>query len=296
MKYVVHDEIGNPADVLVTKDAPAKSLNAGEARVKVLAAPIHPSNLLQISGQYGVAPNLPEIPGSEGVGQVAELGDGVTHLKVGQRVMIVGGNTWQEEIVRSAAHFIPLPDMGETAANSAVGEYVIQLAKQRGLKSVNVVRRESLVDNLKALGADVVLVDGPDLAERIAKATNNSPVRLAIEAVGGETFSRVIQSVAYQGTLVTYGALSMTMPELPLQAVIFNDVRVKGFWLTKWFESATDQDRQAAYGEIIPLVVSGAIKAKIDSRFSLDDIKDAVNRAAASGRDGKVLLIPNKEV
>lgn len=328
MKYVVHDKIGNPADVLLVKDAPAKILASGEVRVKVLATPIHPANLLQIAGQYGVAPNLPAIPGGEGIGRIAETADDVTNLNVGQRVMLAGGNTWQEEIVGPAAQFIPLPDAGDveqlsmltvnpitallmltrfvdlkpgdwiiqSAANSAVGEYVIQLAKQRGLKSVNIVRRESLIDNLKALGADVVLVDGPDLPERIAESTENAPISLAIEAVGGETFTHLIQSLTYQGTLVSYGVLSMQLPTLPLQAVIFNDVRIKGFWLSKWFETASDQDKQAAFGEIIPLVVSGTIKAKIDSRFSLDEIQEAVNRAAAPGRDGKVLLIPNADV
>lgn len=325
MKYVVHDKIGNPADVLTVKESPAKTLASGEVRVKVLATPIHPANLLQISGQYGIAPNLPAIPGGEGIGRVAESSDDVATLKVGQRVMLTGGSTWQEEIVGPAAQFIPLPDVGDveqlsmltvnpitallmlstivdlkprdwvvqSAANSAVGEYVIQLAKQRGLKTVNIVRRESLIENLKDMGADVVLVDGPDLPQRIAEATEKAPISLAIEAVGGETFTQLMQCLKYQGTLVSYGALSMQMPVLPIQAVIFNDVRVKGFWVSKWFEMASDQDKKVVYGEIIPLVVSGAIKAKIDSRFSLDEIKEAVNRAAASGRDGKVLLIPN---
>ena len=327
MKYIEYEEMGVPAQVLKIKDALTRPLNTGEVRVKVLASPIHPSNLLQIAGQYGVAPALPAIPGAEGIGRVVETAPDVDALKIGQRVMLAGGSTWRQEIVAPVAAFVPLPDVGDveqmsmltvnpltahliltgfvdlkpgdwilqSAANSAVGEYVIQLAKQRGLKSVNLVRRESLAPELKALGADIVLVDGPDLGERIAAATGGASIALAIDSVGGETFSRMVESVATGGTIVAYGSLTKQPPLLNSIAIIFNDVRVRGFWLSKWFGTASPAEKQAAYGQVIQLVASGALKAKIDSRFSLDEISKAVTRAAEDGRAGKVLLIPNRE-
>lgn len=327
MKYVQHDEIGNPSLVLKVMDAPSRPLTAGEARVKVLATPIHPSNLLQIAGQYGTPPTLPAIPGAEGIGRVAEIASDVTGLKVGQRVMLAGGSTWREEIVAPAAAFVPLPDVGDveqmsmltvnpltahlilsqfvdlkpgdwvlqSAANSAVGEYIVQLARQRGLKTVNLVRREALAPELMALGADVVLKDGPDLASRIAQATGGGVISLAIDAVGGETFSRMVECLKTGGTIVAYGSLSLQPPQLNSVAIIFNDVRVRGFWLSRWFQTASGPEKQAAYGQVIQAVASGALKAKIDSRFSLDDIGAAVARAAEGGRAGKVLLIPNPE-
>jgi len=293
----------------------------------VLATPIHPSNLLQIAGRYGVAPALPAIPGSEGIGRVVETAPDVRTLRVGQRVMLAGGMTWRQEITAPAAAFVPLPDIGDveqmsmltvnpltahliltgfvdlnpgdwiiqSAANSAVGEYVIQLAKQSGLKTVNVVRREELASDLTALGADVVVTDGPDLPARIAAATGGAAISLAIDAVGGETFSRLVEALASGGTIVAYGSLSMQPPVLNSIAIIFNDVRVRGFWLSKWFQTASAQDKQAAYGRVIQAVASGALKAKIDSRFAIDDIAAAVTRAAEGGRSGKVLLIPNAE-
>ena len=327
MKYIQYEKLGNPADVLQIRQAPARPLNSGEARVKVLATPIHPSNLLQIAGQYGVAPSLPAYPGADGIGRVVEVAPDVVDLRVGQRVMLAGGATWREEIVAPVTAFVPLPDAGDveqmsmltvnpltahliladfvdlkpgdwlvqSAANSAVGEYVIQLAKQRGLKTVNIVRRENLVAELKALGADVVLTDGPDLAERIATATGGATISLAIDAVGGDTFARLVDSLATSGTIVAYGSLTKQPPLLNSVAIIFNDVRVRGFWLSKWFATATAAAKQAAYGQVIQLVASGALKAKIDSRFGIDDIAAAVRRAAEGGRSGKVLLIPNAE-
>ena len=327
MKFVQHDEIGDPARVLKVMDAPSRPLAAGQARVKVLATPIHPSNLLQIAGQYGTLPTLPAIPGAEGIGRVAEIAPDVAGLKVGQRVMLAGGSTWQEEIVAPAAAFVPLPDVGDveqmsmltvnpltahlilsqfvdlkpgdwvlqSAANSAVGEYIVQLARLRGLKTVNLVRREALAKELTTLGADVVLTDGPDLAARIARATGGAPISLAIDAVGGETFSRMVECLTTGGTIVAYGSLSMQLPQMNSVVVIFNDVRVRGFWLSRWFQTATGPEKQAAYGQVIQSVASGALKARIDSRFALDDIAAAVTRAAEGGRAGKVLLIPNRE-
>ena len=332
LKYVEFSQIGDPAEVLEVKVDKARPLKSGEVRVKVLATPIHPSNLLQISGNYGIDPVLPSTPGSEGVGRVMETSAEVTHLTVGQLVLLTGGGTWRDEMVAPAASFIPLPDLGSpssevieqlsmtainplsallmltsfvdlkegdwivhSAANSAVGGYIIQLAKQRGIKTVNVVRREGLAEDLMSKGGDVVLIDGPDLVAKIASATGNAQVVLAIDAVGGETFTRLAQSLGYGGTVVSYGVLSGKPVTLNPAITIFNDIRIRGFWLAKWFQNAGMKEKQAAFGEIIPLVASGALKANVDSRFTVSEIKQAVTRAAQRGRNGKVLIVPNAD-
>jgi trans-2-enoyl-CoA reductase len=328
--YIEFSRMGDPAEVLEVKVDTPRSLKSGEARVKVLAAPIHPSNLLQISGNYGTDPALPSTPGSEGIGQVVEASAEAGHLAVGQLVLLAGGGTWRDEIVAPAASFIPLPDLGtpgpevieqlsmttvnplsallmltsfvdlkegdwlvQSAANSAVGGYIIQLAKQRGIKTINVVRREGLAEDLMSKGADVVLIDGPELTAQIAGATENGRVSLAIDAVGGETFSRLAKSLGTGGTLVSYGVLSGKPATFNPAMAIFNDIRIRGFWLSKWFEVAGIAEKQAAFGQIIPLIASGQLKANIDSRFSVGEIKQAVSRAAQRGRNGKVLIVPN---
>ena len=292
-KYVTYSQLGNPADVLEVKKEASRALNSGEVRVKVLAAPINPSDLLQISGNYGVDPVLPARPGSEGVGRVTEVSPEAKNLKVGQLVLLASGSTWAEEIVAPAEGFLPLPNLGpisaevieqlamtavnpltallmltsygdikegqwiaQSAANSAVGGYVIQLAKQRGIKTVNIVRREGLADDLMAKGADVVLIDGPDLTAQIAKATDNAPIMLALDPVGGDTYGRLANSLGYGGTLVTYGVLSGKPATLDTGKVIFNDTRLRGFWLYKWYQTATMQEKQAAFGQVIPLIAN----------------------------------------
>lgn len=324
MKVIEYNRIGNPADVLEIKEVPSRAPAAGEVRVQVLATPIHPSNLLQIAGLYGTMATFPSTPGAEGVGAVVEIGEGVSHLQAGQKVLLAGvGGTWREEITAPAQAFIPVPDgdldqlsmavinpmtahllltaitdlkegdwIIQSAANSAVGEYLIQLAAQRGINTINAVRRESLAPELKSLGATVVLVDGPNLVDEAQAATGGADIVYGIDSVGGETFSRMLQTLCFGGTLASYGLLSMQQPSLDLSKVIFNDIRVKGFWLAKWFETASPEDKQTAFGTIIPLIAGGSIKSTIDARFKLEDIAKAVTRAGESGRGGKVLLTP----
>ena len=325
MKKIIHSKIGNPAEVLRIKEIEAQPLNEGEARVAVLATPIHPSNLLQISGHYGVDAKLPATPGSEGVGRVVEVASDVEDLKVGQIVMLAGYNTWQQELTGPASSFISLPEgadiqqlsmltinpitalllldtfaelkagdwIVQSAANSAVGGYVIQLAKKRGIKTINIVRRESAVQGLLDMGADHVLIDSNDLTEQITQKTGGELISLAFDAVGGEIFPKMVNALSYGGTIICYGLLSMKPPILPATAIIFNDIKVQGFWLSKWFEHASSIEKQKTFAEVIGLVANGTLKAKISQTFSLDEIKDAVIAASEGGRNGKVLLLPN---
>ena len=182
----------------------------------------------------------------------------------------------------------------QSAANSAVGEMVIQLAAQKGINTVNIVRREELLLPLKSLGGTVALVDGPDLVERVREATGGAEIRLALDCVGGDTFERLVETLGYGAPIVSYGTLSGKPPELNMRALIANDVRPRGFWLQKWYQTASAEQKQAALGALAPLVASGAIKTRIDSRFPLEEIAEAVTRAAAGGRDGKVLLTPTE--
>lgn len=327
MRVVEFREIGHPADVLSVQDLPSRQPGAGEARVKVLATPIHPADLMQISGQYGTLPELPSIPGAEGIGEVLEVGSAVETIKPGQPVLLSGvGGTWRDEVTANAASFIPAPPgnveqlsmlavnpmtahlllsnfvalgkgdwVVQSAANSAVGELVIQLAALRGINTVNVVRREELTSELRSLGGTVAIVDGPDLADRIEELADGASIKLALDSVGGSTFERLHASLGSGGTIVSYGNLSGQQPQLHLRSLITNDTVARGFWLAKWYRQARQQEQAAAFGALAPLVSSGALKTRIDSRFSLENIREAVIRASESGRNGKVLLTPQSQ-
>ena len=300
-------------------------LTQGQALIKVLAAPINPSDVLTLTGQYGMLPPLPAIGGNEGVGVVAELGPGTTAPVVGQTVLLpVGGGTWASHMVAEASKLMPLPNgvdplqlammtvnpptahlmlqefvdlqpgeyVIQNAANSGVGEYLIQLAKLRGLKTINIVRRESAVAAVKAMGGNVVLVDGPDLAKRVAEATNNAKVRLAIDAVGGKSTDNLANCLTQGGTLVNYGMMSGESCMVSPSSFVFRDVTLRGFWLALWFRKATPPEQMAVFGELAKLIATGKLKARVQATFDVSQIKEAVAAAAAGERDGKILIVP----
>lgn len=323
MSDLIYAAFADPTTALSLRDAPPISPGPGEVRAELLAAPINPSDLLQIAGLYGTRPPLPAIGGNEGLGRVVEVGEG-TFLQVGQRVLLpVGAGTWRHSVTAKASTFIPVPADGDplqmamlavnpptawlvlerfvdlnegewviqSAANSAVGTYLVQLARRRGLKTVNIVRRESAVAGVKAAGGDVVLVDSPDLSERIKAATGKAKIRLAIDAVGGALSGRLAESLTRGGTIVAYGALSMQPFKISPNALIFSDVTLKGFWLAHWFRQTAPAEQARIYGKVGALVADGTLKTAIDSTYPLEDFTTAVERAAADGRNGKVLFV-----
>jgi len=301
------------------------TLVQGQALVAVLAAPINPSDVLTLTGQYGLLPPLPAVGGSEGVGRVVELGPQTQGPAVGQTVLLpAGSGTWATHVVVPAARLLPLPNEADpkqlamltvnpptasllltdfvslqagdwviqNSANSGVGSYVVQLAKLRGLKTVNVVRRESAVAGVQAQGADVVLVDGDDLAERVKAATGGAAIRLGIDAVGGAATMRLAAALADGATLVNYGALSGEPCMVSPRELVFRDVALKGFWLARWFRSAPQAQQIALLTELAGLVAAGKLKAPIQGTYDVAQIKEAVAAAAAGGRDGKILVVP----
>lgn len=304
---------------------PDPVLAEGQALVQVLAAPINPSDVLTLTGQYGTLPPLPAIGGNEGVGKVVAHGPGVSAPPIGQTVLLpVGSGTWATHVVAKAGKLMPLPDdadaqqlammtvnpptaslmlsefvelkpgewVMQNAANSGVGEYLVQLARLRGLKTVNVVRRESAAAAVKAAGADVVLVDGPDLDKRVAEATGHAQIRLAIDAIGGQATDRLSGCLAEGGTLVNYGLMSGEDCVVAPRSFVFRDVTLRGFWLALWFRRATPAQQMAMFGEIGKLIATGQLKTRIQATYDLPQIKEAVAAAAAGEREGKILIVP----
>lgn len=300
-------------------------LVAGQALVAVLAAPINPSDVLQLTGQYGMLPPLPAVGGSEGVGRVIELGPETQGPAVGQTVLLpAGSGTWATHVVVPAARLIPLPNEADArqlamltvnpptaslllsdfahlqpgdwviqnGANSGVGSYVVQLAKLRGLKTVNVVRRESAVQSVQAQGGDVVLVDGDDLADRVKAATGGAAIKLGVDAVGGKATLRLAASLTEGATIVNYGALSGEPCVVSPRELVFRDITLKGFWLARWFRTTPQPKQVGLLTELAGLIAAGKLGTPIQATYEVAKIKEAVAAAAAGERHGKILIVP----
>jgi trans-2-enoyl-CoA reductase len=326
MKRAQYTERGPmPQASIECVDFPDPVLAEGQALIQVLAAPINPSDVLTLTGEYGTLPPLPAIGGNEGVGKVVAHGPGVSAPPLGQTVLLPrGSGTWATHVVGEAKRLMPLPNEADpqqlammvvnpptaslmlsefvdlkpgdwviqNAANSGVGEYLVQLARLRGLKTVNVVRRESAAAAVRSAGGDVVLVDGPSLDQRVAEATGQASIRLAIDAVGGQATNRLADCVAEGGTLVNYGMMSGEDCVVSPRSFIFRDVTLRGFWLALWFRRATPPQQVAMLGEIGKLIATGQLKARIQATYDVTQIKQAVAAAAAGERDGKILIVP----
>ncbi|MCP3102067.1 zinc-dependent alcohol dehydrogenase family protein [Myxococcus sp. K15C18031901] len=328
MKAVRFSSFGHPLKVAEVVEEPDAALESGQARLEVLASPINPSDLLTLSGQYGSLPKLPAVPGNEGVGRVVEVKD-TTAARVGDIVFLpLGTGTWRSHLVVPAEGLVPVPPgtdlkqaammfinpptadimlrefvtlqpgdwVLQNAANSGVGRYLISLAKLAGYKTLNVVRREELAAELTALGADVVLTDTDDLKERVRAATGGAKVRLAIDAVGGDSTRRLGDALATGGTVVNYGVMSGKGPKLSAEASIFKDITLRGFWLVLWMKRTPREKQAETFGRLAKLVAQGTLRTAVEGTFSLDEAREALARAMEGGRSGKVLFTPNGPV
>jgi trans-2-enoyl-CoA reductase len=167
---------------------------------------------------------------------------------------------------------------------------VIQIAHELGLKTVNVVRRPELVEELRSLGADVVVVDGENLRDEVAAATGKAPIRLALNAVGGENGLRVAKCLASDGTMVTYGAMSLQPLSIPNGMLIFKNLRFTGFWVNKWYEAATPDERAATFGPLFDMAKRGLLRTKVEATYSLAEAHAAVAHASQPKRSGKIVF------
>ncbi|MCC8963427.1 zinc-dependent alcohol dehydrogenase family protein [Bradyrhizobium sp. Pear76] len=324
MKAVQVVAFGRPA-VKLNEVPDTGSPGPNEVVVAVEAAPINNSDFMIMAGRYGYLPTPPATLGIEGVGRVIAAGSQVTNLKVGDRTLIpFTVPTWTERVRFTASWQRPLPEVADikqlsmigvnpatayllltdfvkvprggwviqNGANSATARAVIAVAKSLGLKTVNVVRREDVVDEVKSAGGDIVLVDGPDLAKRVAKETGGSPILLALDVVGGASTLNLMNCLAAKAVLVIYSAMSGQPFSGSALSVIFNEVSVRGFWLGHWGKTATGETLATMYDHLVPMVASGAISAPVVGTYRLEDFSQAI--AQASAFKGKVIFTPNQ--
>ncbi len=299
---------------------------AGEVLVDVVACSINPADILAIEGNYASRPTPPCPLGIEAAGVVAAVGAGVSALKVGDKVMSLVRTNWTQRIRDKAQSFVLLPkeiDLAQAAmlkvnvatahlmltryielkrgdwviqnaANSGVGVDFIRLARVDGIRTVNVVRRPELVGELKKMGADVVVVDGPDLAKRVEHETGGAAIQLAIDAVAGPATGRLAQCLSEGGTVINYGLMSGEPIQIDAFQCVFRDIHLTGFWLAKLMRTMSFDEIQALYGKLVVRLVDGTIHVAVEASYPLERIAEAMAHAKREARGGKVQLRPNE--
>ncbi|HLJ96883.1 MAG TPA: zinc-dependent alcohol dehydrogenase family protein [Gemmataceae bacterium] len=326
MKAIVFDQFGDPADVLRVRDVPVPEPERGQVRVRMLASPINPSDLLSVRGQYGRRPALPATPGFEGVGVVDAAGPGLLgRWRLGRRVAVLNsqGGNWQEQVIVSARQVVPIAgDVSDeqaatffvnpatafimtrlvlkvasdawvlqTAAGSALGRMVIRLGKHFGFRTLNVVRRPEQAEELLQAGGDAVICTKTESIEkRVEELTGGAGVPFALDAVGGDTGSAIVRCLGNRGRLLIYGTLAEEPLSVHPRILIVGQKRIEGFWLSEWARQQRILKMLRLFRQIQGLLAKGILATEIGATFALDDIQAAVRQASLPGHRGKVLL------
>ncbi|WP_171188903.1 zinc-dependent alcohol dehydrogenase family protein [Alienimonas chondri] len=330
MKAAVFDSFGEPADVLRCVDRPEPTPAGRDVRVRMLASPINPSDLMTVRGEYSVRPDPPAVPGYEGVG-VVESGGGLMGLALkGKRVAVLNatGGNWAEVVTAPANRCVPVPkDLSvpqaamffvnpataylltakvlavprgawllQTAAGSSLGQMTIRLGAHRGFRTVNVVRRAEQAEELRGLGADAVVTfdaanESPeDLAAKVNEATGGEPIRYAIDPVAGATGGAAVRCLGEGGRLISFGTLSGEPLAVPARHLLFHGIRIEGFWLGKWMAAAGLPAKLGVMRAVGKLLSAGVIANDVGESFPLNRIAEAAAAAERPGRGGKVWL------
>lgn len=321
---LVFEAHGDPLEVVELKSLEISDLRENQVRVQMLAAPLNPSDINILQGVYGDLPRLPAVGGKEGVGQIVELADGVQGLEVGTWVAAdAEQGSWRTDLIVDADKVVPVPQgltvaqaatlfvnpstayrmlrdvvelqpgdwVLQNGSNSAVGRAVIEIARHQGLKTINLVRRaEERRAELLDLGADVVLEDDRSARKLIAEATGGVPLRLGLDCVGGESSGRINRLLAAGGRHVVYGAMSKQGTMASAGSLIFKDVMVQGYWVSRWYQHATHEAVAEMWEDLAVLMREGKLQPAIDRVFPLVEYRTAIEQAMASGRTGKVLF------
>ncbi|MCW1934144.1 zinc-binding dehydrogenase [Pararhodobacter zhoushanensis] len=324
MKAALHDVFGEPAEVLITRDVAQPAPATGEVLVKMTLSPIHNHDLWTIRGNYGYKPPLPAaIGGSEALGTVEAVGEGVDAALIGKRVAVGGlHGAWAEYFAVPAAGVLPLPDaisdaagaqliampfsalslletlkagkgdwIIQTAANGAVGKIMVTLAKARGINVLNLVRRDEAVGDLKALGAEHVLSTSDAGWKNAARALIGAAgATSAIDSVGGEIAGDLVDLLGMEGELVVFGTATGAVMPLSSGALIMKHITIKGFWGSRVSQQMAPEQRVRLITELVTLAASGQLALTDGGVYPLEQITDAVKAALTPGRAGKVML------
>lgn len=318
---LVYTSFGKPAEVLQLEQRDVGEAGPGEVLLRILAAPVHPSDFGMILGKYGKLKELPAVAGREGVAEIVSTGEGVDSVEPGDRVTVPASvGAWQTLVVAPAKDLFRIPpdipleiaamatinpptswrllrDSGlkegewviQNAANSAVGLHVIEMARHLGLKTLNVVRREELIEPLKEYGGDVVVLEDSGYEKKVDELTGGRGVHLALNSVGGESAIRLLNSLSSNGVHITFGAMQFEAVRFPTRALIFDGIQLRGFWMDKWYRDQSQARIQIMFDKIFDLMRKGIVRASIDSVYSIGQFKEAID-AAAKPRLGKVIF------
>ena len=320
MKSAVYSEFGSPEKVLSSEERARPQPGPGQVLVKMALSPVHNHDLMTIAGQYGFRPDLPSVPGTEAVGVVEALGEGVSALRPGQRVAGGASGTWADFYLADAARLVPVPDnvsdetacqlvsmplsakmlldtldvkagdwIVQNAANGAVGKLMAQYGAERGIKVLGLVRRTEAVAELKALGIDnVVATDEDGWVEKAKALTGGAPVVRAVDSLGGDGPAQVLAVASDGAQLISFGAMTQRPLKISAGDLLFRGITVQGFWGAQ--PPVKPERIGELLGELVRDAAAGKLVMEIENAYPIDEVAEAARASGEPGRKGKVAI------
>ena len=322
MKAVLCKAFG-PADTLVVEDVSSPEIKKNEVLLDVHAAGINFPDTLIIEGKYQFKPPFPFSPGGEASGVISAVGEKVSHLKVGDRVMaLTGWGSCAEQIAVPAYNILPMPDAmdfttaaafsmtygtamhalkqrgalqaGETllvlGASGGVGLAAIEIGKAMGARVIAAASSAEKLEVARQAGADELInYQDEDVRERLKTLTKGQGVDVVIDPVGGDLFETVFRSIAWSGRMLVIGFASGTIPSLPANLPLLKGAAVIGvFWGS--FAQRQPQDNVANFQQLFAWFAEGKLKPLVSQTFALEDTAQAINILAARKAVGKLVI------
>ena len=322
-----YDAFGDPQDVVNIIDAGSGPLGPHDVLLGMEAACLHIADIYRITGVRPFSgPSPGGTPGAEGVGRVLSVGDAVTKFSVGERAIPpLSSGACRDEMRLPESDLIKVRSEGDAlqlamatvnpvtswllinafvehkpgdwivqnGGNSACGRYAIEMAKTMGLRTVSAVRRDSVIPELEAIGADAVVKDGPDLHKQVAAVTDGADIKLGLDVSGGQGTAWLAHCLGELGLIVNYGLMSGEDPVIPKELSLGRGLRFQGFMMSRTFNSLYGPTReQTIREEVADLVGKGDLTAKVAAIYPLENVADALDHADRRGadRDGKILV------
>lgn len=323
MRAVVCNEWG-PPESLVVEELPDLHAEAGQVVVDVKAASVNFPDLLIIQDKYQFKPQLPFTPGSEVAGVVREVGDGVTDVKPGDRVLaMTGWGGFAEQIKTGAGGAVPIPDEmsfeaaaallmaygtshyalkdraqiqpGETllvlGAAGGVGLSAVELGKVMGACVIAAASSDEKLAVCKEKGADELInYSRESLKDRTKEITGGQGADVVYDPVGGDLAEQALRATAWEGRFLVIG-FTAGIPKIPLNLVLLKGCQVVGvFWGS--FTGREPEKNRANTQELLDWCASGRIQPHISARYALEDVAQALTDMGERKVTGKVVLVP----
>jgi NADPH:quinone reductase len=324
MRAIVIREPGGP-EVLELRDVPTPTPQRGEARVRIRATAVNRADLIQRMGAYPAPPDSPrDIPGMELAGEVDAVGEGVSSVKVGDRVFgLAGGGTYAEQVVLPARTLVRLPEAlsyvegaaipeafitaydamvvqarlspGETvlvhAAGSGVGTAAIQIARAVGAFSIGSARTAEKLNRTRPMGlGEGIVVEGGRFAEKVMAVTAGRGVDVVIDLVGGGYVAEDLACIAMRGRIVVVGLLAGTRAEVDLGLLMRKRVEMRGTMLRSRPLEEKIEAANVLARHLAPLFATRQLEPVIDRVLPLARASDAHAYVASNEGFGKVVL------